>query len=174
MTQAEPYQYYMGPPRTAVEFLEVEDIPTVVQKFVDYPLAKMSEAMDGASSALFPVLASQGLQPVGPMFSLYERMPGEHATFEVGIPVDRPLTTPVTTPSGAMLENSVLPGGSIATMSHVGSYDRLGEAWGAFLEAVESSDRTAGLPFWEIYLTEPTPEADPESMRTELVMVLAR
>lgn len=73
-----------------------------------------------------------------------------------------------------MLENSVLPGGSIATMSHVGSYDRLGEAWGAFLEAVESSDRTAGLPFWEIYLTEPTPEADPESMRTELVMVLAR
>lgn len=174
MTEAQPEPYYMGPPRAAVEFLDVEEIPTVVQKFVDYPLAKMSEAMDGASSALFPVLASQGLQPVGPMFSLYERMPGEHATFEVGIPVDRPLTTPVTTPSGAMLENSVLPGGSIATMSHVGSYDRLGEAWGAFLEAVESSDRTAGLPFWEIYLTEPTPEADPESMRTELVMVLAR
>lgn len=37
MTKAEPYHYYMGRPRTAVEFLEVEDMPTVVQKFVAYP-----------------------------------------------------------------------------------------------------------------------------------------
>lgn len=173
MTDAQPAPYYTGPARTDVEFLEAPEIPTVVQKFTDYPLSAMSQAMDGAVSALFPAMEAQGLHPVGPVFTLYERMPGVNATFEVGVPVDRPLTTPVTTPSGASLHGSVLPGGPIATVSHVGSYGRLGEAWGVFLEKVESAHRKAGLPFWEIYLTEPTPEADPESMRTELVIVLA-
>ena len=30
MTEAQPEPYYMGPPRAAVEFLDVEEIPTVV------------------------------------------------------------------------------------------------------------------------------------------------
>ncbi|MFD0865817.1 GyrI-like domain-containing protein [Tessaracoccus lubricantis] len=172
MTESQPAPYYEGPPRSEVEFLEAAEIPTVVQKFKDHPLAAMPQAIDEAASALFPALEAEGLRPAGPVFVLYERMPDVNATFEVGVPVDRPLTATVPTPSGAWLEGSVLPGGAIATVSHVGSYDRLGEAWGAFLETVESAHRKAGLPFWEIYMTEPTPEADPESMRTELVIVL--
>jgi effector-binding domain-containing protein len=169
MTSTGPTPYYLAAQRTEPEFFDASETPTVVRKFTDYPLSKMEEAMDGTFSVLFQALTAQGLRPVGPPFSLYEDMSGETATFEVGIPVDRPLPAPVSGPSGAVLEGSVLPGGPVAAISHVGSYDRLGDAWGAFLQAVAESGRASAAPFWEFYATEPSPEADPESMRTDLV-----
>jgi hypothetical protein len=41
------------------------------------------------------------------------------------------------------------------------------------MQAVTDSGNQPALPFWEIYVTEPSPEADPSTMRTDLVTLLA-
>lgn len=174
MTSVGPTPYYLSPQRTDLDFLDAPEIPTVVRKVVDYPLSEMATAMDGTVSVLFALLETEGIHPTGPPFSLYEHMSGETATFEIGVPVDRRLDGPVTAAPGVVIEGSVLPGGTLATISHIGSYDRLGDAWGAFMEAVTQAGKTAELPFWEIYLTEPGPGVDPETMRTDLVTRIAR
>ncbi|NUL48869.1 AraC family transcriptional regulator [Cellulosimicrobium funkei] len=164
--------YFLAGPYTEIAFLEVPEVPTVVGAFTDFPMANMAEAFDSTFTALFPVLGDQGIQPAGPGFSLHTRMPADTVDMEVGIPVDRVLRDSVTSGSGVTLRPSRLPAGRVAIVSHLGSYDGLGEAWGTFMQGVADAGHSPALPFWEIYVTEPSPEADPASMRTDLVTLL--
>ncbi|QCU78271.1 AraC family transcriptional regulator [Citricoccus sp. SGAir0253] len=165
--------YFLAGPYPEPTVLEVPEVATVVNVAADYPLERMREVFDATFGALLPVLAVHGLQPVGPAFSLHRRMPTETVDFEVGLPVDRPLEGPVGTDSGMVLRPSRLPGGRVAIVTHRGSYDGLGEAWARFMDAVASAGHRPVLPFWEVYVTEPSPEADPAAMRTDLVTLLA-
>ena len=63
---------------------------------------------------------------------------------------------------------SFLRSNSVAAISHLGGYDGLGQAWDEFMAAVERSGASPRLPFWEVYVTEPSPETDPATMRTDL------
>lgn len=157
---------------TEVEFVDVEELPTVVQKVTDHPMEDMASVFDSTFTELIPLLQVEGIQPVGAAFSLHHRMPTDTATFEVGFPVDKPLDQAVTTDSGIVLEPSTLPAGKIARISHVGPYDDLGQAWGAFMEAVAAAGKQPELPFWEIYVTEPAPDMDPSTLRTDLVTTI--
>ncbi|MDI3330591.1 MAG: GyrI-like domain-containing protein [Micrococcus sp.] len=165
--------YFLGGPYRELTVLDAPEVPTVVNVATDYPMDRMAEIFDSTFTALFPALGELGIQPVGPAFALHTRMPTETVDFEVGIPVDRPLTEATTADTGLTLTPSRLPGGRIAIISHLGSYDGLAEAWGRFMQAVADSGHQPGLPFWEIYVTEPSPEADPATMRTDLVTLLA-
>jgi effector-binding domain-containing protein len=56
----------------------------------------------------------------------------------------------------------------VARVVHAGSFDGLSEAWqrlGAWIgeQGLEPSD-----DYWEVYLTEPSPDMDPADLRTEL------
>ena len=164
--------YLMNPPVSELEILNVEAIPTVVAVFENHPMAEMSSAFDSTFQALFPTLAAQGITPIGPGFALYTSTPTDTASFEVGIPVNKPLHGEAATESGVVLKNSELPGGNIARISHLGSYDGLSQAWPRFLEAVDASERTPDNPFWEVYVTEPSPEMDPATLRTDLYTLL--
>ena len=154
-------------PRTDLVVLQVADVPTVVVSVVDYPMDDMSALFDQAFTALFPALAAAGITPVAPPFSLHHRMPTETGDFEVGIPVDKALTEPIDV-DGVRIEASSLPGGDIATLSHLGSYEALGEAWGGLMAAVIADGREPAFPFWEVYVTEPTPDLDPATLQTDL------
>jgi effector-binding domain-containing protein len=74
--------------------------------------------------------------------------------------------------SGGEVVASSLPGGDVARLSHLGSYDRLSESWGRLGTWIGEQGRRPGPRFWEVYVTEPTPEADPASMRTDLYWLL--
>jgi effector-binding domain-containing protein len=165
--------YFLGGPYRELTVLDAPEVPTVVNVAKDYPMDRMTEIFDSTFTALFPALGAQGIQPVGPAFSLHTRMPTETVDFEVGIPVDRPLAASTTSDAGLTLSPSRLPAGRIAIISHLGAYDGLGDAWGRFMQAVADSGNQPALPFWEIYVTEPSPEADPSTMRTDLVTLLA-
>lgn len=150
------------------EFLNVPEVNTVVAKFTDYPMAEMPAAFDATFQVLFPTLQVHGLTPIGPALSLHYRAPDETATFEVGIPVDHPLDNEFTTEAGISLTPSTLPAGQVARVSHIGPFDDLGEAWGAFMAAISHAGKQPALPFWEVYVTEPTPDLDPATLRTDL------
>jgi effector-binding domain-containing protein len=172
MTQSDETPYFLADPHPSLEILDATAVPTVVRKVTDHPLSDMSTLFDSTFSALFPALEQAGLHPTGPAFSLHRRMPTDTATFEIGIPVDRALAAPVTAGPDLLLEASELPGGPVATVSHLGSYDELGQAWEAFLGSVTTAGRRPALPFWEIYVTEPGPDVDPATLRTDLVTAL--
>ena len=162
--------YFLSEPVSDAEFIEVEAVDTVVVKLTDYPMKDMPAAFDSTFGALFPVLEAHGISPTGPAFALYHRMPTDTATFEVGIPVDKPLAEPVTTDSGLVVESSHLPAGNVARISYFGPYDAMGEGWGSFMYAISAAGRAPDLPFWEIYVTEPHPDIDPATLRTDLVV----
>jgi effector-binding domain-containing protein len=173
MTENAETPYYLAEPYNEVTYLEAPEVPTVVNSVTDYPMANMAEVFDATFSAMFPALGAQGILPVGPAFSLHTRMPSDTVDMEVGIPVDQSLAEATTTDSGILLKPSRLPAGRIAIVSHLGSYDGLGNAWGAFMQAVADAGHQPSLPFWEIYVTEPGPDQDPASMRTDLVTLVS-
>ncbi|WP_231686522.1 GyrI-like domain-containing protein [Corynebacterium deserti] len=162
----------MKPPVTEVELLEVESIPTVIVFFENHPMEDMSSAFDGTYRVLFPNLAQRGITPTGPGFALYTDVPSDTVSFEVGIPVDKPLESDITTDSGLVLKNSVIPGGKIARISHIGSFDGLSDSWPAFVEAVAVGGNELDMPFWEVYVTEPSPDMDPATLQTDLYVRL--
>lgn len=154
-----------------IEYVEQSVTPTVVVKATDFPLGEMGQLFDAVFGAVFPVLEERGIAPAGPAFSLHTRIPSDTADLEVGLPIQETFGEPV--PLGDFqLQASEIPAGRTARTTYVGSYDGLGEAWGAFMEAVVEAGNQPAFPFWEIYVTEPSPEADPATMRTDLVTLL--
>lgn len=172
MAEQETESYLQTTPLAEVEFLRVAEVSTVVHKAQDHPMLDMATVFDETFTALFPELATRGITPVGPAFSLHHRMPTDTATFEVGIPVDSPLGSALTTEGGVSLEPASLPAGTIARISYLGPYEGLGEAWTAFMQAIAAQGKQPELPFWEVYVTEPSPEANPATMRTDLYTLL--
>lgn len=160
--------YLNTDPLTTTDTLDVAEVPTAVVVFEDYPLSEMSLAFDSAFQVLRRVLRQVGVQTSGPSFSLHHRLPTDTATFELGVPVDKPLDQEIATSNGLTVKASTLPGGRVARISHIGSYDELGEVWGTFMQAITDSDKDPAFPFWEVYITQPSPDVDPAEMRTDL------
>ena len=65
---------------------------------------------------------------------------------------------------------SSMPATQVATVSHLGGYDGLGDAWGRLMQQVAADGHQPALPFWEVYVTEPSPDLDPATLRTDLVL----
>jgi effector-binding domain-containing protein len=173
MTAPAETPYFLAEPYTEITILDAPEVPTVVQAVADHPMAEMAQAFDSTFSALFPALGAQGIQPAGPAFSLHTRMPTDTVDMEVGIPVERALDGDTTTDAGITLRPSTLPAGRIAIVSYVGSYDGLATAWGDFMQSLADQGHQPQLPFWEIYVTEPRPDSDPASLRTDLVTLIS-
>ena len=83
---------------------------------------------------------------------------------EVGFP-----TTDGVMPTGEVSVSS-LPGGLAAVMTYVGPYDEMEDAYRALADWVAAhGGEPAGDP-WEVYLSDPAREPDPQRWRTEIVM----
>jgi AraC-like DNA-binding protein/effector-binding domain-containing protein len=73
---------------------------------------------------------------------------------------------------GAVADDGVvedaLPGGSVASTIHVGTYETLPQAYAALEIWMDSQGlRSAGAP-WEAYITDPAEHPDPKDWRTEV------
>ena len=129
----------------------------------------MPAIFDETFAALVPALAEAGVQIAGPAISLHHRMPGATMTFEVGFPVAAPLDGQLEAGGITFLPSS-MPATQVATVSHLGGYDGLGDAWGRLMQQVAADGHQPALPFWEVYVTEPSRDMDPATLRTDLVL----
>ncbi|MGP6174321.1 GyrI-like domain-containing protein [Corynebacterium sp. A21] len=166
-TSIDPH-YLSAEPAFQVEFFDAPKVPTIVQKFKDFPMAEMTAAFDSTLEALFPHLKAEGISRTGPVFALHHRIPGETANFEIGVPVDKPLKRNVKTDSGVTLKHSFLPGGRAARISVLGGYDGLSSAWDTFVKAVIREGKMADLPLWEVYVAVSSPDSKTGNLRTDL------
>lgn len=126
------------------------------------PMSELPAFYDRAFGALPQAITAQDVAILGPAFGLYHGIPGETADLEAGFPTDRSVQT------DGEVTASGLPGGRVARTVHVGSFDELGPAWQHLSEWIAEQGLQPGDTFWEVYLTEPTPETDPRDLRTEL------
>lgn len=145
--------------------IRTTDPQPVVYRQATTPLAELGAELGRIVQLVHAEVRGLGAASGAP-FVRYQEM-GDPATIEVGIPVVEPLA--VTEPT----VNGELPGGRHAVCAHVGSYDRLAEAWATLAEwLAKTGERPAG-PAWESYLTDPALEPDPALWITEIVLPLA-
>lgn len=131
------------------------------------PRAEIRTAMGPAREELMAALAAQGITPAGPWFSHHLRMDPATFDFEVGVPVDRPVT-----PVGRVAAGQ-LPSTAAARTVYRGGYEGLGSAWGQFDAWISAAGRAPAPNLWEVYEAGPESSSDPMSWRTELTRPLA-
>ena len=143
---------------------ELVDVPAATTAIIRgvVPLSELRDFYDRSFSQLAATTGTQGVEIVGPTFGLYHGQPTESADLEVGF-----VTSTAVTPAGDV-EAGSLPGGRVARLVHRGSYDGLGTSWERLRSWMEDRGLTLGPVFWEVYVTEPSPDMDPADLRTEL------
>lgn len=155
-------------PRDEPELVVLDTVPTAVVKHADVSMERIREVFDTS----FAALGGSGVVPAGAAFAVYRGDPADQFDVEVGFPLAGPLAAPV--PNGELtVEPSVLPAGRAVTLSHVGGYDGLGDAWARLFSGVVGGGLRPGEAIIEVYVTAPTPDADPAGMRTDLFVMLA-
>jgi AraC family transcriptional regulator len=85
-------------------------------------------------------------------------------TIEAGMPV----TAHVAALSEGEVRAYTLPGGSVATTLHTGSYDKLTDAHAAVQQWIEAEGLIATGAPWECYVTDPADYPDAKDWRTEI------
>lgn len=154
------------PQPTGPEVVTAEPVTTAVVKGT-IPTDEVRDFFDRSFAVLGEALQTQSVTPTGPAYGLYHGIPDETMDLEVGFPTDRAIE------ADGSAEAGELPGGRVARVVHAGSFDALGGAWQRLGEWVAAQGLTPADTYWEVYLTEPSPDMDPNELRTELNWLLA-
>ncbi|MDO5669500.1 MAG: GyrI-like domain-containing protein [Corynebacterium sp.] len=126
---------------------------------------------DRAYPRLVDVLAAVGAYPAGPARAYYFSPLTETVDIAAAFPLHPEQVAAVEAAYPELVHH--VPECEAFTTRHHGSYDMLGRSWQELMEAVRESGRPAGAVCWETYVTEPTPEAAPADMITDLYVTLA-
>lgn len=135
--------------------------PAAIIRFT-IPKSQIQSVMGPGRLELSAVVAAQGLVAAGPWFSHHLRMDPDIFDFEIGIPV----TTPVS--ATGRVTAGQLPAAPVVRTVYHGPYERLGAAWGEFMEWIAAEGHTSRPDLWECYVTGPETSPDPATWRTEL------
>ncbi|MDN5550629.1 MAG: GyrI-like domain-containing protein [Brevibacterium sp.] len=160
-------------PFSELTVFEASEIPTAVVEARNVAMEDLPALFDATFTGLFPTLQEAEMEIAGPAFALYTRQPSDTVDLEIGLPLTSGLTQALPLSRDLIAIPSQLPGGSIAAMSHTGGYDGLGEAWAVFTKAAVDAGHHPGLPFFEVYVTEPNPDMDTADLRTDLFITLS-
>ncbi len=152
-------------PLTEPTQVTLDAAPTAVVRHERVTLATLRPLFDSG----FMAIAASGASINGPAFALYRGDTGAEFDLDLGFPVAEPLAQPVR--GVETVEPSQLPAGSAWALSHLGAYGSLHESWGRLDEHVRGLGLTpSGL--LEVYVTEPSPEIDPTTLRTDLFLLV--
>ncbi|MFA7249042.1 MAG: GyrI-like domain-containing protein [Dehalococcoidia bacterium] len=130
------------------------------------PREEIQAAMGPAITEVLSVLGAQGIAPAGPLFDRHFRMDEGTFDFEVGFPVETPVTATGRVHAGE------LPAARVARTVYHGGYEGLGAAWGEFDSWLAAQGHTPAAGLWECFLVGPESGPDEADWRTELVRPL--
>jgi effector-binding domain-containing protein len=126
------------------------------------PIAGIPDAMGTAFHELETAIRDADVEMTGPPFARYLEFSPEQITLQAGCPIG------TTFPASRRVEIGSLPAGEVATVVHVGPYERLAETYSALNAWLADHGREPAGPMWEVYLTDPSVEPDPAIWRTEI------
>ena len=148
------------------EFVDVAAVTTAVVRG-RVRMDELPAFFDRSFAQLAATLGQQGVEIVGPALGLYHGQPTESVDLEIGFATASPVQ-----PAGDVDVGS-LPGGRVARLVHHGGYDELSASWERLRAWMDARAVAPGPMFWEVYVTEPSPDMDPTDLRTELNWPLA-
>lgn len=152
-------------PLTTPTALTLEAAPTAVVRHRGVTMATLRPLFDSG----FTALASSGAAIGGPAFAWYRGDTGGAFDLDIGFPLAEPLAQPVQ--GVETVEPSRLPSGSALVLSHLGAYGSLHESWGRLDEHARRHGLTP-TGMLEVYVTQPSPELDPTTLRTDLFLLI--
>jgi effector-binding domain-containing protein len=144
-----------------ISLLERAPQPTAVVR-ATIPVSEIPKFLGHAYAAVMQVLASQHIAPTGAPFACYLGAPTATVEMEAGFPIAAECA-----PEGEVTPGQ-LPGGSIATITHVGPYDTLVNTYNLLMAWISEQGLVRGEVMWEIYLSDPQQEPDPSTWRTQI------
>jgi effector-binding domain-containing protein len=156
----------MTSPPAAAELIDIAPTSTAVIRDT-VPVTALADFFDRSFATLATVISSQGATIVGPAFARYHGPPDDTANLEVGFPTSQDVE-----PADGV-EAGSLPGCRAARLVHEGSYEQLGSSWELLAQWMRDQGLEPADSFWEVYVTEPSPEMDPAELRTELIWPIA-
>lgn len=106
-------------------------------------------------------LGAHGIPPAGHPFARYHMRTDGRFDVEAGFPVAHPIA------GDTNVVPSVLPGGRVATLWHVGPYEQIGKIYTAITDWIQAQGGSLAGDPWEIYYDPPT--GDSAEWRTEVV-----
>ncbi|MDF1489109.1 GyrI-like domain-containing protein [Tessaracoccus caeni] len=151
--------------------IEIDALPLVVVRHEGVRIGDLRGIFDSCFGPVQKVAGEAGLSLTGPAYAVYEGDPMDVFNLEVGHPVDRPLPEALEI-DGVRVIPSELAAGRYALLTHIGPYDGLGNAWGHLMGWVGEQHLAPGARYGEIYVTEPTPDADASQLRSDLFLSL--
>src|SRR2546423_8226195 len=109
------------------------------------PVHQLSSVVTEACGTVWGVLKALGVEGAGRHVAVYLCGTGGQVDMEIGAEV-----------GGAFgghgeVVDSVTPAGEVATVTHFGPYDRLGDAHRAIRDWCAANNRTLAGPNWEVY-----------------------
>jgi effector-binding domain-containing protein len=109
-------------------------------------------------------LETQHLVPNGEPFAYYHGSPNGTVDVEAGFPVRGAFV-----PAGDVVR-SELPQGRVVTGVHQGPYEKLAETYAQMSDWAAQRGLTLAAGMWEIYLTDPDREPNPERWLTRVFL----
>ncbi len=123
---------------------------------------RLAEVMGPLFGEVHAHIGEQGATPAGMPLTIYHTADGDTLEIECAIPVAAPMDGTERIGAG------VLPGGTVAAVTHLGPYENLHHTWAALTEWMRSEGlERAGAP-WEVYVTDPGAEPDVSKWRTDI------
>jgi len=123
----------------------------------------LSEALGSMLVPVFQYATAQGIPFAGPPTARYLSFGPGLITLEAGLPIV----------GNADVEGEIqlasLPGGTVASTIHKGSYDHLNQAHEAVQTWIISNNEEASGAPWEVYITDPGEVPDPNEWLTEII-----
>ena len=125
-------------------------------------MSELSQIMGPMFGEVMEHIQRNGQHPAGTPLSVYYGMGGGEVDVECGIP------TASSMEGEGRVRAGELPAGTVATVTHTGPYEGLGETWTALTAWMSSQGLVpAGAP-WEVYVTDPGAEFDSSKWRTDI------
>lgn len=131
-----------------IETLKEQHAAVVMEKV---PVAGIGTFVGEAFGLVMAALGPQHAFPIGPPFAKY-RMLGDAFEVAAGFPVAAPITA-----AGRVVPLD-LPGGTVATTTHVGTYDAVAQAYDAIMHWLPGQLLVPAGDPWEVYLDGPDVE----------------
>ncbi|MCY4028372.1 MAG: GyrI-like domain-containing protein [Acidobacteria bacterium] len=125
-------------------------------------MSEIGKAMGTLFGEVHGYIQQNGGTPAGMPVAIYHSAPSATVDVECAIPVAAAMT------GAGRVRSGELPAGKAATVTHVGPYDDLPQAWSALTEWIESQGLEAAAAPWEVYVTDPGAEPDQSKWRTDI------
>jgi effector-binding domain-containing protein len=131
------------------------------------PRDTMQQHVGPACKELYGTLATQALEPSGPLVFYYMRMPDTHFDFELAVPVLGAVKA-----TGRVRGIQLPAADRAATSLYTGPYEGLPQAWRALVQWIRAAGHPAAVHFFERYPVGPETGLPASQWRTELCQPL--